>query len=351
MIGPHRERDLGIDYDRVAAFVARQRGPGTHQVHLDMQALRGGLEAAAIARVHARALDAAGRPHSSTFVVKRLEDVWRREGAVYQAVLAPMDSSAAPRLLDTEDVTPEVTYLYLEYIRPSRVWPWMDAALSGLALEQVAQLHSDLPITTFAGAVPLWDYETDLRESAGATLELFERAVAHEDLIALRAARPALRRLVSALPAVRQALVAAAPFAVAVLHGDLHSGNVMIRSSAGSDRAVLLDWGRARVGTPLEDVSSWLQSLGYWEPEARRRHDTLLRRYLAARGVSTHLGRELRDAYWLASACNVLAGALRYYLSIADGWGATSSRARADAARAARDHLRVVRRADAVWRR
>jgi hypothetical protein len=76
-----------------------------------------------------------------------------------------------------------------------------------------------------------------------------------------------------------------------------------------------------------------------------------VRRYLAARGLSTPLGRELRDAYWLAGACNVLAGALRYHLVVADGWGGAPSHARADAVRAARDHLRVIRRADAVWRR
>jgi hypothetical protein len=119
---------------------------------------------------------------------------------------------------------------------------------------------------------------------------------------------------------------------------------------------VLLDWGRARIGAPLEDVSSWLQSLGFWEPEARRRHDTLLRRYLTCRGGPDRLDRGLRDAYWLAGACNALAGALRYQVAVADGWRRPAARARAVAARAvaaraARDALRVVRRADACWRR
>ena len=133
-------------------------------------------------------------------------------------------------------------------------------------------------------------------------------------------------------PRVQPVLLAAAAFRMAVLHGDVHSGNVVVRVQEGAERVVLLDWARARLGSPLEDVSSWLQSLGYWEFEARRRHDTLLRRYLAARGLSTHLGREVRDVYWFAGACNVLAGALRYQLLAADGWSSVPSRARADAA-------------------
>jgi hypothetical protein len=220
-------------------------------------------------------------------------------------------------------------------------------------LERLAAVHTALPANGHAPGGPLaaWDYEADLSRSAAATLEVYEQAMAHESLASLRAGRGAMRRMVASLPAVRAALLAAAPFGRAVLHGDAHSGNALVRIRDGAEQVVLLDWARARLGSPLEDVSSWLQSLGYWEPEARRRHDTLLRRYLAARGLPAHLGRELRDAYWLAGACNVLAGALRYHLLVADGWGAAPSRTRADAARAARDHLRIIRRADALWRR
>jgi hypothetical protein len=117
-----------------------------------------------------------------------------------------------------------------------------------------------------------------------------------------------------------------------------------------AERVVLLDWGRARVGSPLEDVASWLQSLGFWEPEARRRHDTLLRRYLVARGLPRHLGPEVRDAYWLAAASNGLAGALRYHLAVIDGWSQPTAARRAHSVRAAADWLRVIRRADAYWR-
>jgi aminoglycoside phosphotransferase (APT) family kinase protein len=201
-----------------------------------------------------------------------------------------------------------------------------------------------------SGVLAQWDYEAELAASARATLDLYAQVVRSADLAPLRPVGPALRRTVAVLPEMRRQLTVGGPLAVAVLHGDAHSGNAVIHTIGGHEQAVLLDWGRARLGSPLEDVSSWLQSLGFWEPVARQRHDTLLRRYLAARGLSTVLSRGLRDAYWLAAASNTLAGALRYHLAVAAGWTAAPSRARAEAVRAARDYLRVIRRADAIWR-
>ena len=103
-------------------------------------------------------------------------------------------------------------------------------------------------------------------------------------------------------------------------------------------------WARARHGSALEDVGSWLHSLGAWEPEARRRHDTLFKRYLTARGLPVKLGADVRDLYWLASASNALAGALAYHLAVA-----ADQRARGNhdsAMRCASGWLRVLRRAD-----
>jgi hypothetical protein len=110
---------------------------------------------------------------------------------------------------------------------------------------------------------------------------------------------------------------------------------------------VLLDWGRARRGSPLEDVSSWLRSLCHWEPAAMRRHDTLLCRYLSARGWTGGLGRGLRDAYWLAGASNALSGALLHHLSVLEA--AAGTPAWPKALHAAHDWLRAIRRADACW--
>jgi Ser/Thr protein kinase RdoA (MazF antagonist) len=97
-----------------------------------------------------------------------------------------------------------------------------------------------------------------------------------EDLLRLRRRLGPVRRVGEVLPELRRQLLALDSFGTTAIHGDAHPGNALVRSG---ERPVLLDWGRARLGSPLEDVSSWLQSLGYWEPEAQRRHDTLLAGY------------------------------------------------------------------------
>lgn len=157
-----------------------------------------------------------------------------------------------------------------------------------------------------------------------------------------------LRKLRDDLPAIRRELLSFAPFALAVIHGDVHPGNLLLRKSRGRKIPVFVDWSRFRIGSALEDVSSWLQSLGYWESEARRRHDTLLSAYLAARAQSARLERDLRDAYWLAAACNILAGATLYHFTVACTEELPLKR-RAAAANAAGDCLRIVRRASACW--
>jgi hypothetical protein len=282
-------------------------------------------------------------------VVKRLDGVQQREAAVYARVLADA-GEAVPALLGYEQDATDTGYLYLEYIRPTRQWPWTEVTLTGRVLETLATLHLRLPYTLLLEPGLTWDYESELLSSAATTQEVFEQVVWGVDLAWLRWGRGALRRTCDVLPRLRQALMSSQPFGTAIVHGDVHSGNALLATAEGADRLVLLDWARARLGSPLEDVASWLQSLGYWEPEAKRRHDTLLRRYLTARGQPDDLTRALRDAYWFAAASNVLAGALRYHLVVAGGWSGEPSRARAEAARAARDQLRVLRRADLIWR-
>jgi hypothetical protein len=115
----------------------------------------------------------------------------------------------------------------------------------------------------------------------------------------------------------------------------------------GADPEVMLiDWARARVGTPLEDVASWLHSLGCWEPEARRRHDTLMQIYLAARRDRRRFVSDVRVDYWFASASNGLSGAIRYHLAVLSDAG-RSEAARYDSQRALLTWQRVIRRAAA----
>jgi hypothetical protein len=109
---------------------------------------------------------------------------------------------------------------------------------------------------------------------------------------------------------------------------------------------VLIDWARARIGSPLEDVASWLHSLGCWEPEARRRHDTLMCMYLDARRNPRPFASDVRADYWRASASNGLSGAIRYHLAVLTDPG-SSVAARYDSGRALLAWQRVVRRAAA----
>lgn len=328
-----------LDRARLRTFSARHYGEHPDRLKLKLYPLSGGLEARAVVRVEVTFSDR-GRP-SASFAVKCIPDSQCREIAAYR-MLAQVGINVAPQLLGLDRAERDTTYLYLEWIHPCCSWPWRDPANAGSVLRQLARIHN-------AGSAVLpswltdWEYDAQLRSSAESTMEAFACAARHDELRQIRWRRRVLERMASALPAIRSRLMAGA----VLLHGDAHSGNVALRQRGDSREAVLFDWNRTRIGSPLEDVSSWLQSLGYWEWQARRRHDTLLQTYLAARGLRPVLTSELRELYWLAGACNALAGALHYHLSFVNE--SRSARVRAEHARAACDWLRIIRRADACW--
>lgn len=336
-----------LDTRRIAAFAARKYDRGLESVRLKVRPLRGGLSNAGVARVEVR-LACAAKPRA-TFVVKRVTGANCRELHAYQALLSRCMPGIAPRLLGAERSGPDEVYLYLEWIETWRKWPWKEVDIAAQVLERLALLHQALPADCRTSAVACQDYESGLRRSAQATLELFEAACGHPAMTAARRSLPALRRLASALPKLRHQLLAAGP-PTTVLHGDVHTGNAIVRLRAGAPEPVLLDWGSVRLGSPLEDVCSWLQSLGYWEPEARRRHDSLLCRYLAVRGLGTPATCTMRELYWLAGGSNAMAGALRYHVHVATD-ARRPEQSRVESGKQVCDWLRVVRRADAAWRR
>jgi aminoglycoside phosphotransferase (APT) family kinase protein len=184
-----------------------------------------------------------------------------------------------------------------------------------------------------------------LAGSAVTTVQILYGIARAPDFARFRRVVPAARRLASNLARMRRNLLDAER--LAVLHGDAHPGNVVFRRMR---EPVLLDWARARMGSPLEDVSNWLQSLGFWEPAARRRHDRLLSRYLRARGRPANLGRSFRELYWLARASNAFAGAMTYHLCRASN-PAMSEEVRRESYWAAWDWGRSIMRADACWTR
>jgi Ser/Thr protein kinase RdoA (MazF antagonist) len=235
-------------------------------------------------------------------------------------------------------------WLLLEDVPHVCSWPWRDVAACRAVLQSLAEFHAARLVIPLALK---WNYESELQQSAVATLETLDamRSSGEWSSLMKRAFRP-LDRIATSLASRRAALLEFSPHDAVVLHGDMHPGNVILRRLHGKNRPVLFDWGRARAGSALEDVSSWLQSLGCWEPEARKRHDTLLRHYLSARGSPEALSSDLRAAYWMAGASNALAGALRYHCWRAST--ATTIHARTSAAHAAVSWLRVIIRADAL---
>ncbi len=318
-------------------FVCRRWRLSRGAVRVELQPLQGGLESAvALARVSATDADGAAVPQP--FVVKRLPTGFEREAEIYELLWRHLDPPPAVRMLGRSG-TRQASYLYLENARPSADWPWADTQRAGAVCRALASLHDSeaLPRERFS-----WDYEAELATSARATLEMAETA---RGMSGRRCwARVGdLRRVVAALPRIRQRLLSAE---TTVIHGDMHPGNVILRDG-GAPEVALIDWARARIGSPLEDIASWLHALGCWEPEARRRHDTLMRIYLTARRVRLRFTGGIRSDYWLASASNGLSGAIRYHLAVLSDAHASEA-ARYDASRALTAWQRVIRGAAAL---
>jgi hypothetical protein len=337
-----------VNQQSVRAVLGRSLGEPLEQLALQSRPIRGGLESPGLVHVTARYLDRRGRVRRSSLVVKQLRGAGVRELSVYRGLVAGYASDSSPRLVGAEWIAADQAVLYLEALRPAARWPWKHTDVAGQVIDRLAELHASGVDERTATELSLWDYEAELQRSSELTLEALQRCRRDSALAALGPNLPALRRIVLSLSRLRRQLLGVDPRGSVAIHGDMHTGNALLRRKAGSSQPAFLDWGRARLGSPLEDVSSWLQSLGYWEPEGRRRHDTLLVRYLRSRGDEARLTRDLRVAYWLAGASNALAGALRYHLAVAVD-PSSSPRSRLRAIHSARDWLRVIRRADAGW--
>lgn len=307
--------------------------------------LRGGTESAAVVLVTARGQDRAGRARSVRAVAKQLRGRALRERAVYESVLPRASRRVAPKLLGATLGEGGSAWLFLEAIRKAEAWPWRHMAAGDALLRRLAEWHRSAAARG-GGNLPDWNYGAELQESALATCGLLAACRHDPDLAPLSRAARQVERLALALPRLRAALLAEQPFGTRLIHGDVHSGNAMLARRGKGAEPVLIDWGRARPGSPLEDVSAWLQSLRFWEPEVERRHDSLLKIYLSGLGQPQLLTPEIRGAYWMAAACNAFSGAVLHHVSVAaDRRQAAGTRAQAFGA--ARNWVRVLRRAHA----
>jgi hypothetical protein len=134
--------------------------------------------------------------------------------------------------------------LILEDMLPDARWPppWhpgdVDAVLAALREVAGAQLKGTLPRLT-SDATAGWH---DIARDPGPFLSL---GIASADW--LDRSLPALLAASDSTPLEGDAL----------LHGDVRSDNLCLRSG----HAVLLDWNHARIGNPAFDVAFWLPSL------------------------------------------------------------------------------------------
>jgi hypothetical protein len=306
-------------------------------VELTLQPLRGGLEAPGTSRVIVRR----DSKLLNSFVAKPLAGAGKREVATYQLLKQMSHEHVAPALLGWRhaDNKPDEGYMFLEWVAADQRWPWSNIDASCQVIDRLAALHM-----CDASLEPSWDYDAELLASAESTVDTYGAARAAGVRPGERPMLPALIRLASNLQRVRSELMKFT--GIALLHGDAHTGNVVLRKRS----VLLLDWGRARIGSPLEDISSWIHSLTFWDSDARRKHDTLLKRYLLAKGGDETVSRGYRDAFLLAGACNALAGALRYHLCVLQDNNRTAREQR-NSYRAATDWLRIIRRADECFAR
>jgi len=322
--------------NRATQFASRNWSIPVADLELSIEPISGGLESRVVRVVLRSRKTKEFRPNS--FVVKELRGLQRRETQIYRELWRRSTSPPTVRLLGTE-ATKEADYLFLEEVIQQSTWPWKQTVSSLAVCRALARLHDSEPCPR--RRVIDWDYERELMKSAQETLAV---ALDARNKAGVRRWRRIgdLRRVVAALPKLRSVLVQTPTF----IHGDVHPGNVIVRACENG-RIAFIDWARARLGSPFEDLASWLHSLGCWEPEARRRHDTLLRAYLEARSTKQKITKNLRNMYWYASASNGLSGAIRYHLLVLND-PASSPQMTSNSARALHEWERVIRRVAAI---
>lgn len=95
-----------------------------------------------------------------------------------------------------------------------------------------------------------------------------------------------------------------------LIHGDAHIGNLFV----DGERVGFLDWGMAKIGTPLRDVSFFL-TMGVEPADRRREERDLIQHYLDARRALGGSPISFEDA-WLAHRIHAAYGVIASFLSL-----------------------------------
>lgn len=95
-----------------------------------------------------------------------------------------------------------------------------------------------------------------------------------------------------------------------LIHGDAHIGNLFV----DAERVGFLDWGMAKVGTPMRDVSFFL-TMGIESADRRREERDLIQHYLDARRALGGSPIAFEDA-WLAHRIHAAYTVIASFLSL-----------------------------------
>ena len=184
--------------NRATRFASTTWSIPVADLELSLEEIVGGLESRVVRAIFRSRLAKDLQP--SSFVVKELRGLQRRETTIYRELWTRSTAPPTVRLLGIE-TTEDTDYLYLEEATRQSEWPWKQTFTSARVCQALARLHDSeewLPKTLID-----WDYESDLARSADETLAV---ALDARDDAGLRHWRRIgdLRRVVSALPKMRK---------------------------------------------------------------------------------------------------------------------------------------------------
>lgn len=183
-------------------------------------------------------------------LVKCLSSPYFREADVYRQVL-PLISVPRPRLLlIVEDAATNLYWLVIQFIQGTS--PAFPRQISGV-LQTLASLH-DMTFNVHDLSLPV------LREPVRRLTYMYRCAT---ESIAQVSALPLGR----CTEIAKQILEYPCGFsdvhwlslsANTLVHGNVHSGNVILDASCAGTRAFLIDWADSDIGSPLEDLGDVL---------------------------------------------------------------------------------------------